>query len=159
MVEIHRLHRVLLQGGLRPDFGFHEIPPNAWEIEGKSPEHNCAEPVLDVTVINDGTQVGTVTAIGIELVATWTVMKRLPVAEKVPVLDVYVLSLNRLNPGEEQMLTLSDPVAIPANGGLFRFQLWLANFAHAMSNEALVRLVLEFEGRRRSSGIIYLGRY
>ena len=48
----HRLDKVPLKGGLHPDFGFHEIPPTAWEREGKSPERDAAEPVLDITVIN-----------------------------------------------------------------------------------------------------------
>jgi hypothetical protein len=155
----HRLQKVNLKGGLHPDFGFHEIPPNAGEGVGKSPERNPAEPVLDVTVINDGSRVGTATAIGLELVATWTTMKGLPVAEKVPVSDVYVLRLQELVPGQPQICVLPDPVAIPANGGLFRFQLWLENFAGAVANESLVRLALEFEGRLHRSGIFYMGRY
>ena len=154
----HRLRKVVFEGGIRPDFGFHEIPPNAWDSQGKSPERNPAEPVLDVTVVNDGSRIGTVTGIGLELVATRTVLKGLPVAEKVPVLDVYVLRLQRLSPGEMQISNLRDPVGIPASG-LFRFQLWLENFAAAVSNESLIRLVLEFEGRLHRSGIIYLGRY
>jgi hypothetical protein len=155
----HRLHKVLLKDGLRPDFGFHEIPPNAWEREGKSPKKNPAEPVFDVTAINDGSRLGTATAIGVELVETWTVMKGLEVAEKVPVSDVYILKLEDLVPGEPQICVLNDPVAIPAQGGLFRYQLWLENFAAAVANESLVRLVLEFEGRLHRSGIVYLGRY
>lgn len=155
----HRLHKVMLDGGLRPDFGFHEVPPNAWEGVGKSPERNPVEPVLDVTVINDGSRVGTANAVGLELVASWTVMKGLPVAQKLPITDVYVLRLERMNAGETQMASFKDPVALPAGGGLFRFQLWLENFAVAVQNEALVRLALEFEGRLHRSGIIYLGRY
>ncbi len=155
----HRLHKVRLADGLHIDFGFHEIPPLAWEQEGKSPEKNPVEPVLDITVINDGSRVGTATAVGVELVGTWTVMKGLQVAAKVPVTDVYVLSLKRLEPGEVQLYTFTEPVGIPPSGGLFRFQLWLENFASAVSNESLVRLVVEFEGRLHRSGIIYLGRY
>ena len=155
----HRLHKVMLKDGLHPDFGFHEIPPNEWSAEGKCPEKNPVEPVLDVTLINDGERVGTATGIGLELVSTWTVMKGLAVAQKVPVSDVYVLRLNNLVPGEAQMVALDDPVAIPSHGGLFRFQLWLENFARAVQNESLVRLVTEFEGRLHRSGIVYLGRY
>ena len=155
----HRLRKVTLEGGLHPDFGFHEIPPNAWSAEGKCPERNPAEPVLDVTLINDGGRVGTATGIGLELVHTWTVIKGLAVAQRVPVSDVYVLRLNELVPGEAQMVALEDPVAIPASGGLFRFRLWLENFARAAQNESLVRVVTEFEGRLHRSGIIYLGRY
>lgn len=155
----HRLQKVCLKGGLRPDFGFHEIPPTAWERVGKSPDRNPVEPVLDITVINDGSRVGTVTAIGLELVATWTVMKGLPVVEKIPVTDVYVLSLQELVQGEPQICILGDPVAIPANGGLFRFQLWLQHFASAAANESLVRVAVEFEGRLCRSGIVYMGRY
>lgn len=61
----HRLHKLCLKDGLRPDFGFHEIPPTAWEGVGKSPDKNPVEPVFDITVINDGSRVGTVTAIGL----------------------------------------------------------------------------------------------
>jgi hypothetical protein len=155
----HRLHKVDLKGGLHPDFGFHEIPPLAWEREGKSPERNAVEPVLDITVINDGSRVGTVTAIGLELIATWTVMKGLQPAIKVPVTDVYVLSMRRMAPGEMQTCQLKDPVAIPPLGGLFRFQLWLENFAEAVANESLVRMIIEFENVSHRSGIVYLGRY
>jgi hypothetical protein len=114
---------------------------------------------LDVTLINDGARLGTATGVGLELVATWTVMKGLAVAEKVPVSDVYVLRLSKLVPGEAQIVVLDDPVAIPQQGGVFRFRLWLENFAGAVQNESLVRLVTEFEGRLLRSGIIYLGRY
>jgi hypothetical protein len=156
--KAHRLRKVVLKGGLRPDFGFHEIPPTSWESEGKSPERNPADPVLDVTVINDSARIGTATAVGLELVETWTVMKGLPVAERVPVSDVYILKLERLVPGEPQVTVLRDPMAIPS-GGVFRFQLWLEDFRGAAQNEALVRLVVEFERRILRSGIVYLGRY
>jgi hypothetical protein len=155
----HRLHKVLLKDGLHADFGFHEIPPNAWQSAGKSPENNPVEPVLDVTLINDGSRVGTATAIGLELVDTWTVMKGLSVAQKVPVHDVYILPLTKLVPGEPQVVRLEDPIAIPPLGGFFRFQLWLENFAAAVANESLVRIVTEFEGGLHRSGIVYLGRY
>ena len=155
----HRLRRIRLAGGLHADFGFHEIPPLAWASQGKSPDRNPAEPVLDVTVINDGACIGTATALGLEPISTWTVLKGIGVAEKVPVQDVYILSLKKLVPGQPQVCVLYDPVAIPGGGGLFRFQLWLENFAAAAGNESLVRLVLEFEGRLHRSGIIYLGRY
>ena len=56
-VRAHRLGKVVLKDGLRPDFGFHEIPPTSWESEGKSPEKNPADPVLDVTVINDSVRI------------------------------------------------------------------------------------------------------
>ncbi len=155
----HRLRRVVLPGGLRPDFGFHEIPPSGWQAAGKSPDRNAVEPVLDVTVINDGAHVGTATAVGLELAASWTVMKGMAVAEKIPVSDVYVLRLEKMVPQQAQTVVLDDPVAIPPRGGFFRFQLWLENFARAVQNESLVRLVTEFEGRLHRSGIVYLGRY
>jgi hypothetical protein len=154
----HRLQKVQLNGGLRPDFGFHEIPPLAWEGTGKSPDRNISEPILDVTLINDGTRSGTATAMGVELVCTWTAMKGLPVAQKIHPTDVYVLKLIELIPGEPQMSILRDPVGIPS-GGVFRYQLWLEDFASAAQNECLVRLVVEFEGRLHRSGMVYLGRY
>jgi hypothetical protein len=86
-------------------------------------------------------------------------MKGLGVAEKMAVTDVYVLSLQKLVQGEPQVCILRDPVAVPANGGLFRFHLWLENFASAVANESLVRLAIEFEGRLHRSGIVYMGRY
>ena len=92
----HRLRKVVLKDGLRPDFGFHEIPPTSWGSEGKSPEKNPADPVLDVTVINDGARLGAATAVGLELVHTWTDMKGLAVAERVPVSDVYILKLESI---------------------------------------------------------------
>ena len=86
-------------------------------------------------------------------------MKGLQAAIKIPVTDVQVLSLRRLAPGEMQTCQLKDPVAIPPGGGLFRFQLWLENFAGAVENESLVRMIIEFENASHRSGIIYLGRY
>ena len=154
----HRLGKIHLHGGLRPDFGFHEIPPLAWEATGRSPGRNIVEPILDVTLINDGTRSGTATAAGVELVSTWTAMKRLPVAQKIHPTDVYVLKLNELTPGEPQVSIFADPVGIPP-GGVFRYQLWLEDFASAAQNECLIRLVVKFEGRLYRSGMIYLGRY
>lgn len=155
----HRLHKVRLNGGLRPDFGFHEVPRGAWPNVGKSAETHPIDPVLDVTLINDSSRTGTATAIGLELVESWTALKGLGVAQKVLPLDVYILELKRLEPRQPQMLLLPDPVAIPS-GGLLRYQLWLAKFREAVGgNESLVRLVTEFEGRLHRSRVIYLGVY
>jgi len=155
----HRLHKVRLKGGLRPDFGFHEVPPRAWSTLGKSAETHPIDPVLDVTLINDSSRTGTATAVGLELLDSWTVLKGLGVAQKVLPTDVYILELKKLHPRQPQMVLLPDPMAIPPDVPL-RYLLWLAAFHKALGgNESLVRLVIEFEGRLHRSGLIYLGVY
>lgn len=155
----HRLHKASLESGLHPDFGFHEIAQRLWAEAGKFPATCTIDPVLDVTIINDGSVLGTVSAVGIELLTAWTALKGLRVAHKVPVLDVYILDLKKMEPEQSQVLPLPDPVAI-SPGGIFRYQLWLAKFHDALNgNESLLRLVVEFEGRLYRSRLVYMGVY
>jgi hypothetical protein len=126
---------------------------------GKSAETHPIDPVLDVTLINDSSRTGTATAVGLELLDSWTVLKGLGVAQKVLPTDVYILELKKLHPRQPQMVLLPDPMAIPPDVPL-RYLLWLAAFHKALGgNESLVRLVIEFEGRLHRSGLIYLGVY
>jgi len=130
-----------------------------WAVLRKSPERHPIDPVLDVTLINDGSRTGTLTSVGVELIEAWTALKGIPFAEKVRPLDVYILELTRLERLKPQMVSFTDPVAIPP-AGLMRYELWLANFHSALGgNESLVRMVTEFEGRLQRSRVIYLGVY
>ncbi|HXB73760.1 MAG TPA: hypothetical protein VNY05_36310 [Candidatus Acidoferrales bacterium] len=155
----HRSFRVIpCAKGLIQEFGFHEIPERRWPQVGKTSETHVINPIVDVTLINDSSSLGTVTAVGVELINTWTALKGIPVAQKVLPSDVYVLELKPMIPFEPQFTMLKDPVAI-SPGGLFRYQLWLGDFGAAVQNESLIRLVVEFEGNLQRSGIVYLGRY
>lgn len=155
----HRFHKIPLQEGLRLDFGFHELPEREWSELHQSPEKCTIDPVLDIVIVNDSGHTGTVSAVGIELLYPWMALKGLGVAHKVPVEDVYIIELKKLEPNVPQVIELKDPVAVPSDIA-FRYLIWLNGFHNAIGeNESIIRLVVVYEGNIYRSRMVYMGVY
>jgi len=155
----HRLHKVWTRSGGRADFGFHEIAERHWKELHVSSKTQSLDPILDVVIANDTNATTVISALGFEPVAVWTVLKGLPVAYKISVVDTYTLRVGAVVPGRSQMLRIPDPIAVPPHG-TGRYKLCLRSFRKAVrGNETLVRLCVTVDPVEWKSRLIYMGVY
>jgi hypothetical protein len=139
-------------------FGFHELHQRNWEAAGVTERH-VLDPVLDITVANDGGRPLLVHQIGFLPEAVWADIKGLMQPTKVLVLECYELPVGPIIVGERQILELHDPVSVPPEGH-FRFTFRLKGYRDALrGNESIVRLAVGSDAGVRHSRRIYLGVY
>jgi len=155
----HRLLKVRTAHGGSPDLGFHQVPAHAWEALKLSTESHSLDPILDIAISNDTDRTTVISALGLVPLHVWTVLKGLPGAYKIPVVDKYAIDVTRLVPGVPQMLNLPDPIAVPSHG-TGRYVLCLRGFRQAADgNETLIRLAVYANNANWFSRAIYFGLY
>lgn len=136
--------------------GSHQLWPLS-ETGGKREVDRSLDPILDITLVNDGTAASVISEIGIVPVAAWTAPKGPPWAGKIEVLDCYDLKITSFEPGEHVRLVLPDPIHVSPDGSC-RVKLLLSNYARGVKrNESALVLYVIADNQEVRSAEIYLG--
>lgn len=138
-------------------FGAHQLANYHWPEAQRDSESRVADPILEFTVVNQGTSPAVISRIGFRVANAWNAAKAAPLAFKMVSYDAYELPVSDFVIGEDQTLRLPDPICLQPHGS-YRFRLRLQNYATgAKVNETVIRLLVIADTDTYLSDEIYLG--